>query len=311
MTGVALPEPRTLASLAAELGGDVDAAAADLVVTRVAPIAGAGPGDLVPITSSRGAAQAAGCAGVLLVERSLADRVAAGRRWVSPHAAWALASLLDGLAPRWASAPRGPAHVEPGADVAPDAVLGPGAVVLAGAVIGAATSVGPNAVVYGGVTLGRRVVVGAGAVLGRPGFGWVAGPDGARRRMPQLGGVVVEDDVEIGPLATVDAGTLGPTVLRRGVKLDAQVHVGHNVEIGEATIVAAQTGFAGSVRVGQGVQVGGQVGVADHVTLGAFARIAAKSGVIGDVPAGRTVAGYPAVDRARWLRGMARLLRRG
>jgi UDP-3-O-[3-hydroxymyristoyl] glucosamine N-acyltransferase len=93
------------------------------------------------------------------------------------------------------------------------------------------------------------------------------------------------------------------------VKLDAHVHVGHNVEIGEGTIVAAQSGFAGSVRIGRGVLIGGQVGVADHCSIGDRARVAAKSGVIGDVPPGATVAGYPAVPRARWLRALARLYR--
>ncbi len=130
---------------------------------------------------------------------------------------------------------------------------------------------------------------------------------GAVRPVPQLGGVVIEDDVVIGPLCTVDAGTLGPTRIRRGAKLDAHVHVGHNGDIGEGTIIAAQCGFAGSVTIGRGVLVGGQVGVADHVTIGDGARIAAKSGVIGDVPAGATYAGYPAVPRMRWLRAFARI----
>jgi UDP-3-O-[3-hydroxymyristoyl] glucosamine N-acyltransferase len=127
------------------------------------------------------------------------------------------------------------------------------------------------------------------------------------RAVPQLAGVVIDDDVSIGPLCTIDAGTLRPTRIRRGVKLDAHVHVGHNADIGEGTIVAAQCGFAGSVRIGRGVLVGGQAGVADHVTVGDGARIAAKSGVIGNVPAGITVAGYPAVRRVRWLRALARL----
>jgi UDP-3-O-[3-hydroxymyristoyl] glucosamine N-acyltransferase len=127
--------------------------------------------------------------------------------------------------------------------------------------------------------------------------------------MPQLGGVVIEDDAVIGPLCTIDAGTLAPTRIRRGAKLDAHVHVAHNCDIGEGAIIAAQSGFAGSVTVGKGVLVGGQVGVADHVTIGDFARIAAKSGVIGDVPPGAIVAGYPAVPRSRWLRALARAYR--
>jgi UDP-3-O-[3-hydroxymyristoyl] glucosamine N-acyltransferase len=170
------------------------------------------------------------------------------------------------------------------------------------AAIGLGTSLGAHVVVGPRVVIGRNVVIGPSCVIGEPGFGWVTSPTGRVRHVPQLGGVVIEDDVHLGALCTVDAGTLGPTIIRRGAKLDAHVHVGHNTEIGEGCIVAAQTGFAGSVRLGKGVLVGGQAGFADHVTIGDGARVAAKSGVIGDVPAGATVAGYPAVLRARWLR---------
>jgi UDP-3-O-[3-hydroxymyristoyl] glucosamine N-acyltransferase len=127
--------------------------------------------------------------------------------------------------------------------------------------------------------------------------------------MPHPGGVLVEEDAELGALCTVDAGVLGPTRIGRGARLDSHVHVGHNARIGPGVHVAAQSGFAGSVEIGAGALVGGQVGVADHVTVGAGARLAAKSGVIGDIPAGTTVAGYPAVEHRRWLRALARLFR--
>ncbi|MDB4994966.1 MAG: UDP-3-O-[3-hydroxymyristoyl] glucosamine N-acyltransferase [Myxococcaceae bacterium] len=170
------------------------------------------------------------------------------------------------------------------------------------AAIGLGSIVGAHAVLGPRVVIGRNVVIGPSCVIGEPGFGWATGPNGRVRHVPQLGGVVIEDDVHLGALCTVDAGTHGPTIIRRGAKLDAHVHVGHNTEIGEGCIIAAQTGFAGSVRLGKGVLVGGQAGFADHVTIGDGARVAAKSGVIGDVPAGATVAGYPAVLRARWFR---------
>jgi len=183
-------------------------------------------------------------------------------------------------------------------------------VVHAGAHIGAKSVIGEGAIIYGRVHIGERVVVGPLAVVGHPGFGWAEGPRSELVRVPQRGGVIVEDDVEIGALATVDAGTLGPTVLSRGVKLDAHVHVGHNVVVGEGTLVAAQSGFAGSARIGPRVLVGGQVGVTDHAAVGEGARIAAKSGVIGDVAAGAVVAGFPAVPRTSWLRAWAKLLGR-
>jgi len=145
--------------------------------------------------------------------------------------------------------------------------------------------------------------------VGHPGFGWADAPDGTVRAVPQLGGVLLEDDVYIGPMCSVDAGTLSPTRIRRGAKLDAHVHVGHNGDVGEGVMIAAQSGLAGSVTLGRDVLVGGQAGFADHVTVGDGARIAAKSGVIGDVPPGAVVAGYPAVPRTRWLRALARLYR--
>jgi UDP-3-O-[3-hydroxymyristoyl] glucosamine N-acyltransferase len=270
--------PTSLAALARELGGEV---LSDGAVRGVAPVEGAGAGALAPLLSLRylGEAQAACARGaVLLVDGAVARdvRVRALGGWVHGHGAWALAGVLDR-----AELQHPPARVGRGCTLGAHVVLEPG------------------------VVLGDGVTVGAGSVIGRPGFGWATGPDGKVRPVPQLGGVRIEDAVFVGPLCTIDAGTLGPTVVRKGAKLDAQVHVAHNCDIGEETIVAAQSGFAGSVRIGRGVLVGGQVGIADHVRVGDGARIAAKSGVIGDVPAGATVAGYPAVPRARWLRGLA------
>jgi UDP-3-O-[3-hydroxymyristoyl] glucosamine N-acyltransferase len=228
------------------------------------------------------AAQAAVANGAaLLVDESLARAVAdAPALWVHDNPTWALAELLD-----YAVVPDLPAAVGVDSSIAASAVLGPR------------------------VIIGARVTIGAGTVVGHAGFGWASGAGGAVRHVPQLCGVIIDDDVWIGPLCTVDAGTLAPTRIRAGAKLDAHVHVGHNVDIGERAIVAAQCGFAGSVKIGRGVLVGGQVGIADHVVVGDGARIAAKSGVIGDVPAGAVVAGYPAVPRMRWLRALAKMYR--
>ena len=299
--GVVRLEGRTLLALASRHGGRVIAPSPG-APERIVPVERADSGDLAPVLSRRfvkAAAEASARGAALLLDASLASAFeeaagrigdgaqAAGRRgvrsvWLHDHATWAMAELLDG-----ALVPDAPAIVGSGCSIASSAVLGPR------------------------VVLGARVTLGAGAVVGHPGFGWAFGPGGAVRPVPQLGGVVIEDDVVVGPLSTVDAGTLGPTRIRCGAKLDAHVHVGHNAEIGEGTIVAAQCGFAGSVKIGRGVLVGGQVGIADHVVVGDGARIAAKSGVIGDVPAGVTVAGYPARPRLRWLRALARLYGEG
>jgi UDP-3-O-[3-hydroxymyristoyl] glucosamine N-acyltransferase len=275
--------PATLESLAGRHGGTV-LAGAGLTPQRLRPPAIAEAGDIAPLLVPRfvsAARRAVERGAVILARTDLAPAVAgAAGLWAHEHAAWILAQLLD-----TALAPDAPPIVGADCTIADTAVLGPR------------------------VELGARVRVGPGAVIGYPGFGWATGPSGAVRAVPQLAGVVIEDDVCIGPLCTIDAGTLVPTRVRRAVKLDAHVHVGHNVDIGMGSIIAAQCGFAGSVTIGAGVLIGGQVGVADHVTVGAGARIAAKSGVISDVPEGATVAGYPAVARGRWLRAWAKVFR--
>ncbi len=283
---VALARPSALAELVALLGGELlRENAGRATIGRLAPITEAGAGDLAPLLSAKylRAAQGAAARGAnVLVAAELAGdaRVRELATWCHPHAGWTLAGLLDLCAAE-----------------APPPVVGDGCVL------------GRNVVLEPGVVLGARVRIGHNAVIGRPGFGWATGPNGEVRATPQRGGVVIEDDAVIGALCTVDAGTLAPTRIRRGAKLDAQCHVAHNCDIGEGCIVAAQSGFAGSVTLGRGVLVGGQVGIADHVTVGDGARLAAKSGVIGDVPPGAVVAGYPAVPRGRWLRALARLYR--
>jgi UDP-3-O-[3-hydroxymyristoyl] glucosamine N-acyltransferase len=299
MSGIELPRTYALQELARSFGGSADEAASRSIIDRIAAVHEASrEEDLVPLLSSRYLADAERCPGILLCLPELAQRLAPGRRWIHAQAMWVLSELL-----RPFESPRAES------EVAEDAVIGAQAIVLRGAHIGAGCRIEPGAVIYGNVSLGQRVTVGANSVIGRPGFGWTTAPDGRICRVAQLGGVVVEDDVEIGALCTIDAGTLAPTRLGRGVKLDAQVHVAHNVEIGAGTIVAAQTGFGGSARIGSGVLIGGQVGITDHALVGDRARIGAKSGVIGDIPEGAIVAGFPAVPRWRWLRAVAASMR--
>jgi UDP-3-O-[3-hydroxymyristoyl] glucosamine N-acyltransferase len=308
---VSVSPPLSLSALAERHGGTVDEGAGLRAVACVAALEDGTDGALCPFTSRKYTALALAAldsGASLLVDAELASLVPPGRRWVHEHASWALAGVLSDLAPPAESDRREDAIVDRDAEIAAGVSIGAGAIVMAGASIGAGSIVEPHAVVYPRVRIGARVLVGAGAVIGRAGFGWAKGPAGAVRRIPQLGGVRIEDDVEVGPLATIDAGTLSPTILGRGARLDAHVHVGHNVVVGPGTIVAAQSGFAGSVRIGARVRIGGQAGVADHANVGDDAQIAAKAGVIGDIPAGAVVAGYPAVGRARWLRGVARML---
>jgi len=287
-----------LEDLALELGGRVDPGLSRARVACLAPIEEAEPGDLAPVLSRRYVQTALRSDAFLLVDSELADAIPSGRRWVHPRALLALAQLLARYRP-----------VLGKAVVHATALVHDSAVILPGARVGARADIGPGAVIYGGAVIGDDVRIGAGSVVGREGFGWVADATGNLQRVPQLGGVRIERGAEIGPLCTVDAGTLGPTVIAEDAKLDAQVHVGHNARIGARTVVAAQCGFAGSAHIGKGCRIGGQVGVADHVRVGDGAALAAKSGVIGDVPPGATFAGYPAVERTRWLRATAFALR--
>lgn len=304
---IRLPSPRPLGELIERLGGEPDDGLAPRMIAAVAPPwAEHDEAALLPVLRPRHIAAAHASRGVLLVEASLAGRVERGRRWVHRWPSWALAMLLgpDELPPD----ERHLALVEPGASVAPGARVGARAIVRAGAVVADGVVIEPGAQILGGVVLRAGARVGAGSILGRAGFGWAQGPDGRPLRVPHRGGVLVEEDAELGAFCTVDAGVLTPTVIGRGVKLDSHVHVGHNVVLGPGTLVAAQSGFAGSVEVGRGVRVGGQVGVADHAVVGDGAQLAARAGVIGDVAPGVTVAGYPAIERVRWLRAVARLL---
>ncbi|MBI3474665.1 MAG: UDP-3-O-(3-hydroxymyristoyl)glucosamine N-acyltransferase [Acidobacteria bacterium] len=165
-------------------------------------------------------------------------------------------------------------------------VVGDGAVIGAGCVIGDEVKIGtdcridPNVTVYPGTTIGDRVVIQAGAVLGSEGFGYVRdAATGHYEQFPQVGRLVIEDDVEIGANATIDRGALDETRIRRGTKIDNLVHVGHNVQIGHDVVIAAQTGLSGSAVVEDNVIIGGQVGIADHVRIEEGAILGAQSGV--------------------------------
>ena len=183
--------------------------------------------------------------------------------------------------------------VESGAIIGEGVHLHPLVYVGPGVEIGEASVLYPHVVVRDGVRLGRRVIVHSGAILGADGFGYA--DDGTRyRKIPQVGSVVVEDDVEIGANATVDRATLGQTVVRRGSKIDNLVQVAHNCRIGRHNLLISQMGIAGSSSTGDYVIIAGQTGITDHVTIGDRAILGAQSGVTKDVPANCVVGGNPA-----------------
>lgn len=213
-----------------------------------------------------------------------------------PDPLMVLLGLLAGWFPEPKADWRSPA---PGVWVATDAVieeevqLSPGVVVGPGCLVAAGSTLYPNVVLMHGVRIGRRCRIHAGTVLGADGFRYHPGPTGPIR-VPQVGGVSLGEDVEIGANCTIDRGFLGDTSLGRGCKLDDQVHIGHNCQLGNFVLIAAQTGLSGSCRIGDGVWIGGQVGLADRTVIGAGARIGAQSGVHGELPAGETWLGTPA-----------------
>jgi UDP-3-O-[3-hydroxymyristoyl] glucosamine N-acyltransferase len=191
-------------------------------------------------------------------------------------------------------------HVGPNAVVKDGVALGDRSIVDAGAVIGERVIVGTdcvihsNATLYHDIRLGDRVIVHSGTVIGSDGFGYVL--DGKTRvKIPQVGTVIVEDDVEIGANVAIDRSTLGATVIKRGTKIDNLVQIAHNVVIGENTVVCGLTGISGSVTIGDNVTLAGQVGLADHVAIGSEATIGAQSGVTKDLPGGQYYLGSPAV----------------
>jgi UDP-3-O-[3-hydroxymyristoyl] glucosamine N-acyltransferase len=201
------------------------------------------------------------------------------------------------------------ARIEPLAYVGARARIGPRAWVQALAYVGEGASIGedcrlgPQTVVAHGCVLGARVILQPGAVIGADGFGYALDlEEGQHLKIPQVGTVTIEDDVEVGANACVDRSTMGTTRIGRGSKLDNLVQVGHNVSVGEMCILCGQVGIAGSSKLGDGVVLGGQVGIANHLHVGDGAKIAAQSGLGDDVPAGQIWAGSPAMPHRRWLR---------
>ncbi|MBK8088461.1 MAG: UDP-3-O-(3-hydroxymyristoyl)glucosamine N-acyltransferase [Chitinophagaceae bacterium] len=172
--------------------------------------------------------------------------------------------------------------------------------------------VGDNCVLHPGVkiyhdcTVGNKVAIHAGTVLGGDGFGFAPQADGSYKKVPQIGNVVIEDEVEIGSNCTIDRATMGSTIIRRGAKLDNLIQVAHNVEIGSYTVIAAQTGVSGSTKIGNNVMIGGQVGIVGHISIADGSRINAQSGVSKSMKAPNSVVtGSPAFDYTSTLRSQA------
>jgi UDP-3-O-[3-hydroxymyristoyl] glucosamine N-acyltransferase len=190
-------------------------------------------------------------------------------------------------------------------------VVGDGTKIFPNAFLGNNVVVGKNCIIHPGVkiyhdcVIGNNVVIHAGTIIGGDGFGFAPLPDGTFKKIPQIGNVIIEDNVEIGSNTTIDRATMGSTLIKAGAKLDNLLQIGHNAEVGNNTIIAAQSGISGSTKVGNNVMIGGQVGIVGHITIGDGARVNAQSGVSKSLEAGKTVTGSPAYDFTAALRSQA------
>lgn len=260
-------------------------------------------------------------AGVCFVRAKFADRAPSGMTVLlteDPYRCYALAAqqFYPGDTPSGDINPT--AVIHPSAHIGAQVTIGPGAVISAHVTIGDHSAIGPNSVIHAGVVIGahtrigalttishalvgNRVLIHRGVQIGQDGFGFALGREG-HVKVPQLGRVVIEDDVEIGSNTTIDRGTGPDTHIGEGTKIDNLVQIGHNVQIGKRAVIIAQCGISGSTRIGDGAVLAGQTGLAGHIKIGAGAKVAAKSGVMGDIPAGTSYGGIPAVPVVDWHR---------
>lgn len=196
--------------------------------------------------------------------------------------------------------------------IAPSARIGRGTYIYPQVYLGPKVKVGRDCILYPGVkiyrdcVIGDRCIIHANAVIGSDGFGFAPTEDGSYKKIPQTGNVILEDDVEVGACTTIDRSTMGSTIIHRGVKIDNLCQVAHNVEVGDNTVIAAQSGLAGSAKIGKQCLIGGQSGVVGHIEVADHTTIAARSGVIGNVrKEGETLLGYPAFDHKEYLKAYA------
>jgi UDP-3-O-[3-hydroxymyristoyl] glucosamine N-acyltransferase len=321
--------PFTLAELARRVGGVVQGDGT-LPVEGVAPLEDAGPTELSFFSNKKyRKAFEASRAGAVLVEPEL--DVPAGRtvlRVKNAYLAFARVSTLfhppreavPEVSPLAVVHPTASVHpsaqVMPLACVGPDARVGARSIVFPGAQVAEGARVGEDCLVYHNVVIRERCVIGdrvilqPGCVIGSDGFGFALDMEGEGKgprhyKVPQVGVVVVEDDVEIGANTCVDRATLGVTRIGRGAKIDNLVQIAHNVEVGPLSILASQVGISGSTRLGMGVVAWGQVGIVGHLTIGDRVTINAQSGVAHDLEPGARVAGTPATADVAWARNSA------
>ncbi|MBY0430781.1 MAG: UDP-3-O-(3-hydroxymyristoyl)glucosamine N-acyltransferase, partial [Rhodospirillales bacterium] len=215
--------------------------------------------------------------------------------WTAPNAVVDAGAIIgEGCRIEWG------AVIGPGVEIGRNCHIGANAVIGAGVVIGDDGIIGANATISHAI-IGRRAFIYPGVRIGQDGFGFAMSPLG-HLKVPQLGRVIIHDDVEIGANTTIDRGAGPDTVIGAGCRIDNLVQIGHNVQLGRGCVIVAQVGISGSTRLDDFVAIGGQVGIGGHLRIGTGAQVAAQSGVMRDVPAGKTMCGSPAIDARDYWR---------
>jgi UDP-3-O-[3-hydroxymyristoyl] glucosamine N-acyltransferase len=314
--------PISLRQIHDVIGGEL-VGSPEATVTSLASFEEAGPTDLTFVTGDRMLKTGRPItAGALLSHRRFAEITNPHIVVANPTLAFAQVAQaffcpvppprgIDASVTRGIATQVGPdASIWPGVTLGDRVTIGARVILYPGVFIGNDTTIGddtllyPNVVVREGCTIGARVIIHSGTVIGSDGFGYVQ-DQGRHYKIPQLGGVTIEDDVELGANVTVDRATLGRTVIMRGTKIDNLVQIAHNVTIGAHSILVSQVGIAGSTRVGHHVMIGGQAGLADHIVIGDQVMIAARAGVNRSLEPNQIVSGAPVMPHEVWVKAQA------
>ena len=312
----------TAQEIAARLGGEV-VGNPDVVVSAPARIENGRPGTICFYANPKYEHYLYDCkADVILVNRSFTPARPVSATLVKVDDAYAaVAELLGWFEQLRKTRPRSNrfcARFSLRRSIACSARIGRGTCIFPQVYLGPRVKVGKNCILYPGVkvyhdcVIGDNCIVHANAVIGADGFGFAPTEDGSYKKIPQTGNVVLEDNVEVGACTTIDRATMGSTVIHRGVKLDNLCQVAHNVEMGENTVMAAQSGIAGSAHIGKQCMIGGQSGFNGHIQVADHTTVAARTGVIGSVKKeGEVLLGYPAIDHKTYMKAYAKFKAEG